>query len=184
MAWWYVPAVDECKILRRQINGMTLIDWLDFAVDVPNSREDSSLVYYGLGDRGVNFGFFDSVIHTGDLLFSAVLKYRAAHELAELHRMLGNGGKAAEYKQITDRARRGIAPAFLRKAGLLRATTGESCQPDVWGSSFAIYVGALEEDLEGTVSCGLAEAYRDGRITWRGNIRHTPTDADHRETTA
>ena len=184
MAWWYVRAADDKDILEQDVNGVKLIDRLDLAFRVPKSREDSRLVYCGLSDRGVNFGFFDSVIHTGELLFCSVLKYRAARELAELRRLLKDDRKAAAYDETADRIRSSIGPTFAGAGGLLRASTGRSCQPDVWGSALAVYVGALEDEQEKMVSRGLAEAYSKGVLAYRGNIRHVPTCDDHSDTTA
>ena len=101
-------------------------------------------MYCDLDNRGVGFGFVDSITHTGELLFCSVLKYRAAKELAELHQLIGNEAKVSEYNSIAERIRSSIPATFSSKGDLLRASTAKSCQPDVWGSAFAVYVGALE----------------------------------------
>ena len=54
----------------------------------------------------------------------------------------------------------------------------------MWGSALAVYLDALEEPLSNEVCKTLAECLEKGTISWKGNIRHIPTDMDFSEDTA
>ncbi len=184
MAWWYVRATGDSAILKQEINSRKLIDRLDLAFTVPPSKQDTHLVSCNLENRGVNFGFFDVVIHTGDLLFCSVLKYRAAQQLAELHRLIGNQTKSQEYKVIAERIYNSIPGTFASKNGLLKASTGKSSQPDVWGSAFAVYAGAVKPEQAKSICLALADAYKKGTLAYHGYIRHVLTSDDYNESSA
>ena len=57
--------------------------------------------------------------------------------------------------------------------GLLRASTGKSAQPDVWGSAFTVYADAVEETTAQAVGQVLAEAYTQGDpgLSWQHSPR-------------
>lgn len=157
---------------------------LDLAFTVVPSRPGTHLAYCDEESRAVGFGFRDSIVHTGDLLFCSALKFRAARQMADLHRHLGEEEKAAEYEDIAACIRSSIPNVFSWQGDLLRATTGKSCQGDVWGSAFAVYTGALEEEPARRICRGLADAYTDGTLAYRGNIRHVLTCHDYSKETA
>jgi hypothetical protein len=141
-------------------------------------------VYATAENRGVTFGFVDVVTHTGDLLFCSLLKYRAALELAQLHAASGDTVGAARWAGKGSALKEALNGAFAMDDGWLRASTGISGQPDVWGTAFAVYIGALHPDAEAAACRALAEAFRKGTIAWQGNIRHVPTDRDFGSDTA
>ena len=178
MAWYYVQTVQDAAILQVEANGRTLMERLDLAFSVPPSRGDTHLAYTEEQTRAVGFGFCDSIVHTGDLLFCSALKFRAAREMADMHRLLDNDEKAAQYEAVAAAIRRSIPGVFGWQGDLLRASTGKSRQGDVWGSAFAVYVGALEERPAARVCGGLGRAYEDGTLSYRGNIRHVLTCHD------
>ena len=184
MAWTYVRSEEDTSILKLDVNGKALLDRLELAFKVPMSREDTHLVYCDEDNRGVTFGFVDSIVHTGELLFCSVLKLRAARQMAELHRALGSDDKAERYDDIADAIRRGIPKTFGSDTGLLKASTQKSAQPDVWGSAFALYVGALEPRDARTVSRTFVDAFAAGTLAHRGSVRHVPTCHDYDENSA
>jgi hypothetical protein len=183
MAWAYVNGTGDARVLNREVRGKTLIHRLQEAYATPPVRDDTGLVYVDKDNRGVSFGFVDGTTHTGELLFCSVLKYRAAHELADLYGRLGNTVRVSIYREQAARIKEAICRTFVLESGLLRASTGLSGQPDVWGTAFAVYVGALTPKAERAACTALARAVRKGIIAWRGNIRHVPTDSDFSEDT-
>ena len=184
MAWYYARNVKDASILEVDVNGRRLIDRLDLAFSVPPSRKGSHLAYCEEENRAVGFGFCDSIVHTGDLLFCSVLKFRAAVQMAELHRLLGSEAKAGEYEAIAAAIRSSIPSVFSWQDDLLRASTGRSCQGDVWGSAFAVYTGAIEAEHTERISRRLARAYTAETLAYRGSIRHVLTTHDFSEETA
>ncbi|MBN2311865.1 MAG: hypothetical protein JXR94_22995 [Candidatus Hydrogenedentes bacterium] len=184
MAAVYVRDTGDRAILERDVRGKSLFQRLEEAFRMPPHRADTGLVYADDDARGVTFGFVDVITHTGELFFCSVLKFRAAQELAELAEGSGRAGKAESYRAEAVRLRRAIGETFPLESGLFRASTGKSGQPDVWGTAFAVYVGALEPASERAACEALARACREGAIAWRGNIRHVPTTDDFSESTA
>ncbi len=185
MAWHYIRASGDVDILNRDVRERKLIERLELAFSVPPSREGSHLVCCEEDNRGVTFGFCDSIIHTGDLLFCSVLKYRAAIQMSELHNLIGNKEAAKKYEAIALSIKENIPNTFGGSGGgLLRASTGISSQPDVWGSAFAVYVGMIEGEDARIIGETLARAYTDGTLSYRGNIRHVLTSDDFSEETA
>ncbi|MGB2958767.1 MAG: hypothetical protein WBG01_18145 [Bacteroidota bacterium] len=184
MAWQLVRIPGRSEMLDEKIDGVSLLERLDLAFHATPTREDSGLVWCDEEKRGVSFGFTDVVVQTGDLLFCSILRYRAASQLADLQEMVGNTEIANRYRSIAKRISRNVPRVFAHESGLLRAATGKSGQPDVWGSAFAVYSGLLGKQKSAEVSSALHKALAAGTISWRGNIRHLPTNLDFNEHTA
>ena len=184
MAWHYAQRTGSFAFLNETVNGQSLRDRLELAFHTPPARQDTELVYAEPGMRGITFGFVDSITHEGDLLFASLLKWNAARELAWLFSKEKMPEKAQKYKRIAEKIRHAIPKTFATDPGWLRASTGTSGQADVWGTAFAVYLGILPAQTEKTACRILTEAYHQGTITWKGNIRHVPTTGDFSTTTA
>ncbi len=184
MVWYYIQATKDVDILNREIKERKLIDRLDLAFAVPPACEDSHLVCCNNENRGVSFGFCDSIVQTGKLLFCSILKYRAARQMAELYNHLDNYAASKKYAETASCLKKNIAATFHPEQGLLRASTGTSSQPDAWGSAFAVYVDAVEEKAAHAIGKMLAAAYSSGTLSFRGNIRHVLTTDDFSKDTA
>jgi hypothetical protein len=184
IAWQLAVAYGHGAILREEIDGMSLLDRLALAFTIPAVVDDCELVWCKEEERGVSFGFTDIVVQTGYLLFCSILRYRAAGQLADLQQMCGAQQAADQYRSLANTIAENIQSAFAHESGLLRASTGKSAQPDVWGSAFAVYSGVLGEREEEQVGRVLLRALADGTIAWKGNIRHVPTDCDFSDTSA
>jgi hypothetical protein len=184
MAYVYVRQTGDTRILHEQIRGRTLLDRLRWAYGVPPYRADNGLVYVDEDNRGVSFGFVDTIVHTGDLLFCSVLKYQAAQELAVLYRIAGDRTQARVLREDARAIQRALVPTFQESDGMLRASTGLSSQPDVWGTAYAVYVGAVRGAAFEQACRALARSYRENTLSWRGNVRHVRTADDFSATTA
>lgn len=184
MAWHVAVTCGREDVLDYDVNGVRLLERLALAFSVPRVDPETELVVCDIDDRGVSFGFTDVIVHTGKLFFCSVLRQRAARRMADLFRRVGQPDRAARYDQIQQILSAQIPQTFAHPSGLLRASTGLSDQPDVWGSAFAVYAGVLTEPDADRVSRALHTALLDGTIAWRGQIRHVPTDADFSNTTA
>lgn len=183
MAHYYVTQTGDRKILLKKINGVALIDRLKAAFNMPPSNDSSHLVYTTENFRGVDFGFRDAQTITGQLSFASILKFRAAKELASLLQLLKDK-EAERFRSIADKIKTSLAKTFSDQRGMLRASTGKSNQPDVWATALAAYLGLLEESHAKKVSMFLADAYRAGSLSYKGNIRHILTTDDFNEGTA
>jgi len=179
MAWHAAIELGRGDLLLREVAGVPLIDRLELAFAVPSVREETGLVWCAEQDRGVSFGFTDTVVHTGELLFCSLLRYQAAGRMADLCVLVGRTPRARVFQEIQRRIRSHLPTVFGHESGLLRAATGLSGQPDVWGSAFAVVVGAVPEPQSEHMSRMLCAMLRDGRIAWQGGVRHVPIGWDH-----
>lgn len=184
MAWDLVFEGGSRTTLTQPVGEITLLDRLDLAFSVPDACSESGLVRCDEQTRGVSFGFTDAVIHTGDLLFCSLLRHQAARQMAQLYALAGEPSRADDYADIAETISAHLCRVFAHESGLLRASSGKSAQPDVWGSAFAVYVGALPPAEAECVCRALLDAHRRGTISYQGNIRHVPTDADYSATSA
>lgn len=184
MAAEYVRTTNDAAILKETIRGKTLLQRLEEAYAMPPSRPETGLVYADDDARGVTFGFVDTIVHTGDLLFCSLLKVRASDELATLADQSGEENIAQKYRDDATRLRGAIDATFATDRGLFRASTGKSAQPDVWGTAFGVYVGAFSPSRVRVACEALAKAYRAGTLSWQGNIRHVLTSDDFSAKTA
>lgn len=184
MGYYFVKNYADEKILKKEINGTRLIDRMEIAFHVPPSRQGSYVIYTTDNFRGVDFGFRDAQTITGDLCFPSILKYRASNELAWLFDILGNKKKAEIYKSIAKKIKEAITRIFADESGLLRASTGKSNQPDVWGTALAVYLGVLDGKDREAACNGLDHAYKNGTLAYKGNIRHILTTDDFNDKTA
>ena len=177
----------DTAIFGVEVQGATVFERLEKAFASPTTDPETGLAQTTEADRAVGFGFCDGETHTGKLLFASLLRYRAAGELAELARALGHRERAAGLRQIQAVIRANVARTFgdpKRTGGWLRASTGLSRQPDVWGTLFALHLGVLDRVEAAAARKTVADAVRKGTITLEGGVRQVPTDLDFSQTTA
>ncbi len=184
MAYNYVKKFNDKRVLKKEINGIRLIDRMEIAFRVPPSHLDSHIVYTTDDFRGVDFGFRDVVTITGDLCYPSILKYRASNELARLFDMLGDKKKTEAYRSISEKIKAAIPSIFANENGMLRASTGKSNQPDVWSTALAVYFGVLDGRNREAACNILNKAYKNGTLAYKGNIRHVLTTDDFNDQTA
>jgi hypothetical protein len=146
--------------------------------------ETSLLVSVSDANRGVDFGFRDAVYMTGDLCYSSLLKYQAALQLAELHRLIGQTKKSQTYTRISQSLKKTIPERFYLSSGFLKASTGKSAQADVWATSLAHQLGILSKIQVQKASQKMNEAFQKGDLSFRGNIRHVLRSDDFSSQTA
>ncbi|MFN5422208.1 MAG: hypothetical protein ACK5AO_02980 [bacterium] len=184
MAHEYVHSTGDLSILDSAINGFKLVDRLEMAFKMPPTRNGKHLVYTTDELRGVDYGFRDVIMFTGDLLMPSLLKYKAALELAVIFEKKGAQEKVLLYKRIADQIKKEIPSAFADGRGMLLASTGKSKQADVWSTLLAVYYEILEGDEMIKTCTILKEAYLKGDLAKNGNIRHVLIADDYNETTS
>jgi hypothetical protein len=184
MAYSYIQTTSDTGILSKKINDKTLIERLEAAFRVPPSRPDNHIVYTTDDYRGVDFGFRDAIAITGDLCFTSILKYRASDELAQLFEMTGDKTMADHYRVIAGKIKAAIPELFQDKRGMLHSSTAKSSQADVWSTGLAVYLDILLGDSKDKACRFMADAYRNGYLSYNGNIRHILTIDDFDDSTA
>jgi len=88
------------------------------------------------------------------------------------------------YKAIANKIKAAILELFTDERGMLRASTGRSCQADVWSTGLAVYLDILDGERMEKACRFLADAYKKGYLSSNGNIRHLLTIDDFNEETA
>lgn len=184
MAYFYVKTTAHPDFLLNEINRVRLIDRLEMAYKVPPTQQDGVIVFTTDDFRGVDFGFRDAIYITGNLCFPSLLKYRASVELAEMFELINRTDKAEDYRIIASRLKIEIPQIFYDNRGMLLASTGKSKQADVWSTALAVYFDVLEDDRMKKTCRFLSDAYKDGTLANRGNIRHVLTCDDFSDSTA
>lgn len=176
--FYFLSAVYEHWKLTRDVRlfrevGLPVVEKV---YAVAPSEAGTGLVTAGPVDteNAKDWGFCDTVSKSGKLLFPSVLKFRAARQLAELFEASGDAAKARLYRKQADALRRAIGRTFLREDGWLYSATGVGNQPDVWGSAFAVWAGAVDAKTAARVARTLVAAYRGGKVVKQGCVRHLP----------
>ncbi|WP_043584687.1 hypothetical protein [Geminisphaera colitermitum] len=186
IAWHLWRATRDANFLHRPIAGLPLIDRLRLAFDVPRTDPETGLVCTDAASRAVGFIYCDSIYMTGRLLFASLLRWRAAHQLAELENALG---LPPPPPRISSAQKFGthITSVFggpLRIGGWLMAATETGCQPDVWGTIYALHLGLLTGASARATLREIVNALDAGTIAHQGAIRHVPTNHDARPDSA
>ena len=112
------------------------------------------------------------------------MKYSAAIELAYLFEKQKDMQKSKKYKSIAAQLKKEIPNTFLNTDGMLCASTGLSKQADVWSTALAVYLDIFENESEVKACLHLEQAYVEGRLSYKGNIRHIIKGEDFSNTSA
>jgi hypothetical protein len=179
---------DAVALLNGSVNGKTVYERLQLAFGVPEIDPATQLVHTTEERRAVGFIFCDSIVMTGDLLMASLLRHRAAGHLASFARILGRTAEAQVYTALAAQIAQNIVPVFGRDArsgGWLKAATGISGQPDVWGSMYAIYRGIIQGEAKTRLLRTIVKALeKDGEIEFQGALRHVPVSLSASATSA
>jgi hypothetical protein len=179
LLWYAAMRLGWKEAADHPVQGLTLLERAELAFAMAPANEATSLVRSTDAMWGISFGFTDTVVHTGDVLFASLLRAEAAGCLAELLAEAGESDAAARYGRIRAEIVTNI-PGVLAHApsGLLRASTGRSGQPDLWGTAYALYRGLVPADAAEGFRKAVRSAVTDAAASWEGQIRHVPARWD------
>ena len=181
MAFHYFQSFSALHSLNENINGVTLIDRLELAYQMPPTDSITRLIEVNNENRGVDFGFRDAIYISGKLCFASLLKFQASLQLAYLFREMGVNAKALFYKNEAAKIKKSIIKTFINQDGMLLASTGTSAQADVWATSLAIHFDVLRGNNRLKAAKHLLQGYLSGELSQKGNIRHVLTSDDFNE---
>ncbi len=174
----YMKQTGDYGILDEVCSGMTLWERLEKAWEGYHIDQETDLCYSRMPLYTVDWGFTDTVVKSGSLLFSSLLRYQAAVELADACTKQGAHKKAEYYAARAEKVKNSIIKTFWDGSGWLYSATGLCHQYDVWGTIYAIYIGILPSTLEKQAVKTVAQAYRDGHISSFGYVRMIRTVDD------
>ncbi|MCO5296933.1 MAG: hypothetical protein M9921_08755 [Fimbriimonadaceae bacterium] len=173
----------DATFLAERIEGRTLWERLQLALDVPTVDDASGMIKTDVARRAVGFGFCDTVFLTGAMLFASLLRYRALGEMLELRHAAGHPDPIGKYAFFQEWMAMHLAETF-GSDGWLSAATGVGRQPDVWGTLFSLDLGVLKGKRKETALDVVVGAFDAGSITFEGAVRHVPRDHDFSPTSA
>ncbi len=167
--------------LSERIEELSVLERLIKAFDVPSVDAETGTVTTEASRRAVGFGFVDTVFMTGSMLMATLLRWQTARELAELCRAARRDELVLRYSEVAARIASHLPAQFASadpSNGWLRASTGMSGQPDVWGTLWALHLKVLPDSVAARARSTVARAVRDGAIEASGAVRQVPTDHD------
>ena len=131
-------------------------------------------------ENAKDWGFCDAESKSGKLLFPSALKFVAAERLGEMFAASGRPDRARVFRDEAVRLRSEVTTAFFRPSadgaeGWLRSATGVGDQADVWGTAYAVAVGAVDERGAGRAALALRRAYAEKTAVREGCVRQILT---------
>lgn len=178
MVYEYIKQTGDYSILDEVCSGIRLIERLEKAWSGYNIDDETDLCYSRMPFYTVDWGFTDTIIKSGLVLFSSLLRYKAATELFEMFSNQGKTEKAEFYIEHAKKVKNSIIETFWDGSGWLYSATRLCHQYDVWGTLYAIYIGILPSELEKAAVNAVAKAYCDGHISVHGYVRMIRTIDD------
>jgi hypothetical protein len=117
-------------------------------------------------DNARDFGFCDGVWKSGKLMFTAVLKYDAAQRLIPQYRAIGNQAAVDHLEKTAALIKKNLGPTFYHESttpgeGWLHSASDFSNQPDIWGSAYAVAVGAVDAETAPKIARALLRGFKD-----------------------
>lgn len=146
-------------------------------------RTANGMVYAAPGLFNVGYGFQDSVVKTGEVLYSSVLYANAAEAMALLAETAGGPllPLVADFQNRSSAIAAVLGPRLWDpSAGLFRASWGglESDQLDVWGSAAAAIAGLTTPEQEAAIAATFQA--NPLAVFFEGQVREIPAP-DHWE---
>jgi len=119
------------------------------------------------------YGFTDTVRMQGDVLFCSLLYVEASRRLSDLLNALDRRDDAADWNREANAIAKSIRKVFWdSEAGLFRAATIRCREHHIWGSAFAVYLGAADSRQSRVIATYFRDNY--SQIVQKGQIRHLP----------
>ncbi len=119
MAWKLAIFHGRENLLSTPVNGVALGERLHLAFASVPGDPQTGLVKCTRANRGVSFGFTDTVYHTGKLLFASLLKWQAARRMEEISHILKETERAQQYRETQQRIQESLPGTFSHPSGLL-----------------------------------------------------------------
>ncbi|MGQ9596476.1 MAG: hypothetical protein ACUVQY_05690 [Thermoproteota archaeon] len=153
-----VPFIQTARVLEKALNTL------------PLSRR-ADLIWIDPVNPHSSYGFTDVVAKTGEELFSSLLLYEAHIKIAELYRTIERFGEAGLHEAEASRVKDSLEKLWSGE-GYFFAASKDCRQPDVWGSAYSVWIGAVDHLRTLEISHWLSNQF-DHIVKW-GQVRHLP----------
>ncbi|MEM3079443.1 MAG: hypothetical protein QXF21_03915 [Thermoproteota archaeon] len=137
---------------------------------LPLSR-NADLIWINPDSPHSPYGFTDCVAKTGEELFSSLLLYEAHVKMAGLYGVVGKTEEATIHEAQAAKVKSSLEKLWSGE-GYFFASTVDCRQPDVWGSAYSVWVGAVDDRRALEISRWLSSHF-DRIVKW-GQVRHLP----------
>lgn len=161
-----------CEVLKDNELFKTNLEAMENGLNSVSLCPASGLVFIDPLDPHSGYGFCDIVDKRGHDLFCSLLWWEAASILAEKCSELAMTDKSQRWQKKADWIKQHIIPAFWSEEdNLLLATTLRNRQADIWGSAYAVAIGAVDDVHADRIAQALLDNY--DKVTRFGQVRHT-----------
>jgi hypothetical protein len=116
------------------------------------------------------YGFCDAVPMLGNDLFTSLLYYEAATKFQQLYARVRNETRAEYWQSEARNLQRGLWTLYDKVGFFYACSEGVNHLPFVWGSAFAVYIGATSPSQNDAIGNWLKSNY-DNCIQ-KGQVRH------------
>jgi hypothetical protein len=132
---------------------------------------DNGLIFNSPDAPQCPYGFTDTVVKTGHLLFCSLLYYEACCSMEKNCRR-AECGQPDEYARRAGQIRQQLSCLWDEASGMFLAADQDCRQIDIWGSALAVQLGCVSEQQANRIAKYLVAHY--SQIVQRGQIRHLP----------
>lgn len=126
----------------------------------------------------VTYGFTDTVIKEGAVLYTSILYFEAAGVLAGTLQSLGRTTAAALFRSRAAKIKANIVTALWSPANsafFASTGVGGATEIDVWGTAYALAAGLVEDDDKADRICKEFLQGQQDKLFYRGHVRHLPS---------
>ena len=128
-----------------------------------------------------HYGFNDTIKALEGDLFTSLLYFEAAGKLKELYTKVHNQQRAEQWQKSQDKIKAAIQKLYNEQGFFYTSIDEENHLPFVWGSAFAVYIGATSEEQTHAIGVWLRDNY--DKYIQRGQVRHFPKPLHWNNTT-
>ena len=138
----------------------------------------TGLVWNDPSAPNVTYGFTDTVIKEGAVLYTSILYYDAAIILAKTLLSLGNATAAALFQSRAAKIKANVIDAFWSvsdSAFFASNGSGGAGEVDVWGTAYAVAAGLVDDDDDKADKiCRDFLQGQQEKLFYRGHVRNLP----------
>ena len=165
VAYEYWQLNGDLSLFSDHADG--LVRAMNFVPRSPNN----SLVYIDPANPHSPYGFTDRIVKTGDELFSSLLYYESAGNLAQMFAAIGDDSAAEHWRTVADQVKSDVQTLYDPQSGMFLAASIDNRQIDIWGSAYAAYLGVATDSQQLRIAHYLKDNYHG--LVLHGQVRHT-----------
>jgi hypothetical protein len=133
-------------------------------------RMSDGAVYVDPAAPHSGYGFTDTIAKTGGEWFSTLLLWEAWQLMGKLGRTAEDHDAAHEAYEAAEKTKHSFRHFWDNEFGMFIAATRDCRQTDLWGSAYAVRIGAAGSSQRLRIVKFLGDLYED--IVLRGYVRH------------